>query len=228
MLTRTVALDASIFFETAAAPHNFNPAVVSVSRVRGGRLQVFVYSQINLDRALDIQSSSSDATSQIQLSGSLKGALIHNFRVSDGGLGVWGIDTSALDDEDNDPTKWSIARFTNGTIVGGNYHTSSIDIPIVGEGKGPDIGWETGDIVWNTAGGLHKNLGWINTVAGNPGTWERFGIGTAGGAFPPATCAVGAIFVDTDPAVDTNCTTTADNSLCLCILTDTWITLENN
>lgn len=49
-----------------------------------------------------------------------------------------------------------------------------------------------------------------------------------GGASPAATCTVGEIFVDTDETVDTNCTTTADNSLCLCVATDTWAALENN
>jgi len=49
-----------------------------------------------------------------------------------------------------------------------------------------------------------------------------------GGASPAATCTVGEIFIDTDETVDTNCTTTADNSLCLCTATDTWTALENN
>jgi len=51
---------------------------------------------------------------------------------------------------------------------------------------------------------------------------------SAGGAFPPATCTPYEIFIDTDETVDTNCTTTADNSLCLCTATDTWTALENN
>lgn len=48
------------------------------------------------------------------------------------------------------------------------------------------------------------------------------------GAFPPATCTVGGMFIDTDETDDTNCTTTADNSLCLCVATNTWVALENN
>lgn len=48
------------------------------------------------------------------------------------------------------------------------------------------------------------------------------------GASPPATCTAGTIWIDTDETVDTNCTTTADNSLCLCVATDTWAALENN
>jgi hypothetical protein len=48
------------------------------------------------------------------------------------------------------------------------------------------------------------------------------------GAYPPATCVAGAVFIDTDESDDTNCVTTADNSLCLCVVTDTWVSLENN
>ncbi len=48
------------------------------------------------------------------------------------------------------------------------------------------------------------------------------------GAAPPAVCVAGAIFIDTDETDDTNCTTTADNSLCLCVATNTWVALENN
>ena len=48
------------------------------------------------------------------------------------------------------------------------------------------------------------------------------------GAAPPATCTTGGIFIDTDETDDTNCTTTADNSLCLCVTTNTWVGLENN
>lgn len=48
------------------------------------------------------------------------------------------------------------------------------------------------------------------------------------GAAPAATCTAGQIHVDTDETDDTNCTTTADNSLCLCTAADTWTALENN
>lgn len=48
------------------------------------------------------------------------------------------------------------------------------------------------------------------------------------GASPAATCTAGQIHIDTDESVDTNCTTTADNSLCLCTAADTWTALENN
>lgn len=48
------------------------------------------------------------------------------------------------------------------------------------------------------------------------------------GAAPAATCTVGSIFIDTDQTDDTNCATTADNSLCICTATDTWAALENN
>ena len=48
------------------------------------------------------------------------------------------------------------------------------------------------------------------------------------GAFPASTCTAGEIWIDTDQTDDTNCTTAADNSLCLCTMTDTWTALENN
>lgn len=49
-----------------------------------------------------------------------------------------------------------------------------------------------------------------------------------GGAAPPATCTPFTVYVDTDETDDTNCTTTNDNSLCICVATDTWVALENN
>lgn len=48
------------------------------------------------------------------------------------------------------------------------------------------------------------------------------------GAIPAATCTAGQIHIDTDETTDTNCDTTADNSLCLCTADDTWTALENN
>jgi hypothetical protein len=48
------------------------------------------------------------------------------------------------------------------------------------------------------------------------------------GAAPAATCTVGEIFLDTDETDDDNCATTADNSLCLCVASNTWVSLENN
>jgi hypothetical protein len=42
------------------------------------------------------------------------------------------------------------------------------------------------------------------------------------GASPGATCSVGDLFLDTDETVDTSCTTTADNSLCVCAPANTW------
>ena len=50
-------------------------------------------------------------------------------------------------------------------------------------------------------------------------------LGLPDGAFPPATCEVGEIFFDTDETVDTNCTTTLDNTLCLCTAANTWAEL---
>lgn len=42
------------------------------------------------------------------------------------------------------------------------------------------------------------------------------------GSSPAATCSVGELFLDTDETVDTNCTTVADNSICVCAPADTW------
>ena len=46
------------------------------------------------------------------------------------------------------------------------------------------------------------------------------------GAVPPPYCAVGDLWIDTDETVDTNCTTTANNSLCVCHAANTWDTAE--
>ena len=46
------------------------------------------------------------------------------------------------------------------------------------------------------------------------------------GGIPPAWCDVGELWLDTDEAVDTNCTTTADNSICACHTLNTWETTE--
>lgn len=48
----------------------------------------------------------------------------------------------------------------------------------------------------------------------------------ANGATPPATCTVGEIFLDTDETNDTNCTTTGDDSICICSATNTWTSTE--
>ena len=70
------------------------------------------------------------------------------------------------------------------------------------------------------------------TIAGTLGvtglTTATGGIVIPSGASPASTCTVGQVFIDTDQTVDTNCTTTADNSLCICTATNTWTALENN
>lgn len=48
------------------------------------------------------------------------------------------------------------------------------------------------------------------------------------GADPLATCTVGEIYIDLNTSADTNCVTTSNNSLCLCVATDTWAELDNN
>lgn len=54
------------------------------------------------------------------------------------------------------------------------------------------------------------------------------GLSIPNGAAPSATCLAGEIYLDTDESTDTNCTTTNDNSLCLCISANTWTQLNNN
>lgn len=70
----------------------------------------------------------------------------------------------------------------------------------------------------------------LSSAAGGDGvmTTQKWKITINNGAAPAATCVVGEIFIDLDETDDTNCATTADNSLCLCIATNTWAALENN
>ena len=46
------------------------------------------------------------------------------------------------------------------------------------------------------------------------------------GAAPAATCSVGELFIDTDETDDTNCTTVADNVICICHTANTWKAIE--
>jgi len=85
---------------------------------------------------------------------------------------------------------------------------------------------------WNvTAAGLAN---FVSVGAATPGTgvFTTLTASTAviipNGADPGATCTVGQIYLDTDQTVDTNCATTADNSLCVCTATNTWTAFENN
>jgi hypothetical protein len=48
------------------------------------------------------------------------------------------------------------------------------------------------------------------------------------GTDPPAQCSVGEIYVDLVTATDVNCTTSHDNSLCICDAPNTWVQLDNN
>jgi hypothetical protein len=91
---------------------------------------------------------------------------------------------------------------------------------------------------WLFAFVLGLVVAWLLAATLNPTTLEfdfkegfRTTGGTSGirnGAAPPATCTTGGIFIDTDETDDTNCTTTSDNSLCLCVADDTWVQLDNN
>jgi hypothetical protein len=83
--------------------------------------------------------------------------------------------------------------------------------------------------------------GGLTLFSGRVGGSEKFSVSSTGmvnatvggimipnGAYPAATCTVGEIYIDTDESDDTNCATTADNSLCICTATNTWTALENN
>ena len=102
--------------------------------------------------------------------------------------------------------------------------TSNTDTVILNSGANLKLNEST----WT--GGLYDNLflfwnssgsHWQEISRSNPSSIQA-------GAYPPATCTVGQIFLDTDETVDTNCATTADNSLCLCVAANTWAALENN
>ena len=77
-------------------------------------------------------------------------------------------------------------------------------------------------------GGSTFTIGAACTMSGAGALIVTGRVGIPNGAAPAATCTVGELFLDTAEGTDTNCTTTADNSLCLCVATDTWVTLENN
>lgn len=64
----------------------------------------------------------------------------------------------------------------------------------------------------------------VTIPAARTGTLALIGAG----ASPAATCTAGELWIDTDETVDTNCTTTNDNSLCLCVASNTWTQLNNN
>jgi hypothetical protein len=118
-----------------------------------------------------------------------------------------------------------------------------------------NTGTSTGAVTIGGAAGNTISIGTDNTVADTIGIgsaldnvaitgddWSvtNAGAGTFGsvtattalvipnGAAPGATCTAGQIFLDTDETNDTNCTTTNDNSLCLCVATNTWAQLNNN
>lgn len=100
---------------------------------------------------------------------------------------------------------------------------------VVGSGCTISVQGGTISVISGTMGtgasGVISNAGTLTST----GTAAFSGtLGIPNGAAPAATCSVGAIFLDTDETVDTNCATTADNSLCLCVATNTWVSLENN
>jgi hypothetical protein len=75
---------------------------------------------------------------------------------------------------------------------------------------------------WHIGGTLTVESGGVVITA------DGGGLAVGIGAYPPATCTAGEIYIDTAEGTDTNCTTTSDNSLCLCVAANTWAELDNN
>lgn len=76
------------------------------------------------------------------------------------------------------------------------------------------------------AGTNYRDEGGTNWVIGGTLDSTTGKIFLVNGATPPATCTVGELFLDTDETVDTNCTTTLDNSICACSPANTWLSTE--
>lgn len=88
---------------------------------------------------------------------------------------------------------------------------------------GADLAWGGSDYVRVTLNG-----GQFFSGGAQQGGFDDGGVFVGIGASPNATCTPGTVFIDTDETDDTNCTTTSDNSLCLCVADDTWVELDNN
>ena len=87
--------------------------------------------------------------------------------------------------------------------------------------------WDAGDIVWTTPAAGAPLL-YRNSIAGTPGTFLAGAIPVQVGTDPSATCTIGALFFDTDSSTDTNCTTSADNTMCVCSAANTWTPVVGN
>lgn len=91
-------------------------------------------------------------------------------------------------------------------------------------------GWTAADLTTPVGEGGAR---WVceAPATGNPGeagVWTRKRGTITISSAPAATCRPGDLHIDTDETDDTNCATTADNSLCLCTALDTWTAMENN
>jgi hypothetical protein len=77
--------------------------------------------------------------------------------------------------------------------------------------------WQVGDTIWNSAPSLGSPLGWINTVAGTPGTWQPFGgVGVALSTAGPATQYLDKTGNYSTPSIttSTNCSSAASPAVC--------------
>lgn len=87
---------------------------------------------------------------------------------------------------------------------------------------------EQGGAQFTAASGCTISLAAGSEISGAGSVYITGNMAIPNGAAPAATCTAGELFLDTNEGTDTNCTTTADNSLCLCVATDTWVQLNNN
>jgi len=87
------------------------------------------------------------------------------------------------------------------------------------------LGLVAGGVIAQNVVNYHAQGGALWVVGGTLDTTAGV-LSLANGASPAATCVLGEIFIDTDETVDTNCTTTLDNSICACAPANTWLTTE--
>jgi hypothetical protein len=78
--------------------------------------------------------------------------------------------------QDVDFTGWaSTTRLTNGTILQAVQKLNCLNLTYGTAIPTGDL-WGVGDIIYNTAPASAGFIGWVCTVAGNPGTWKTFGL----------------------------------------------------
>ena len=123
----------------------------------------------------------------------------------------------------------NLLRVLDVASITGDLEAQEVAILI---GAGWDYGFRSESAV--SASSLTVDSTFGGSITG--GSWSDTALNSASiiqatgniGAAPAATCVAGTVWIDTDETNDTNCTTTADNSLCLCVAANTWAALEAN